>query len=298
MIDYPAARAVVLIVQTGSFEAAAKALHVTPSAISQRVRGLEERLGTVLIERGTPCRATQAGAALCRHMELVALAERDLLALIPVSTPAPGPVTVSIAVNSDSLATWFLPAICDHARADGLLLDIAVDDEDHTADWLKAGRVLAAVTTLEKPVPGCNSVRLGALRYHATASPDFMARHFPDGVTLAALASAPVLTFNQKDQLQQDWLRAQFGGNVAGPVHWLPSTEGFVTAALAGLGWGMNPALLVADHLAAGRLKELSPGAVFDRPLYWQINRRVAGHLAGVTDALLGYARGVLVGGG
>lgn len=296
MLDYPAARAVALVAQTGSFEAAAKALRVTPSAISQRVRGLEDRLGTVLIERGTPCRATQAGTALCRHMELVALAERDLLALIPGSTPAPGPVTVSIAVNSDSLATWFLPAICEHARADGLLLDIAVDDEDHTADWLKAGRVLAAVTTLEKPVPGCNSVRLGALRYHATASPDFMARHFPDGVTLAALALAPALTFNQKDQLQQDWLRARFGGNVAGPVHWLPSTEGFVTAALAGLGWGMNPALLVADHLAAGRLVELSPGAVFDRPLYWQINRRVAGHLEGVTRALRGYARGVLVG--
>ena len=295
MLDYPAARAVALIVQTGSFEAAAKALHVTPSAISQRVRGLEERLGTVLIERGTPCRATQAGAALCRHMELVALAERDLLALIPGSTPSSGPVTVSIAVNSDSLATWFLPAICDHARAEGLLLDIAVDDEDHTADWLKAGRVAAAVTTLEKPVPGCNSVQLGALRYHATASPDFMAQHFADGVTLPALALAPALTFNQKDQLQQDWLRARFGRNVAGPTHWLPSTEGFVTAALAGLGWGMNPAILVQEHLASGQLVELVPGAVFDRPLYWQINRRMAKHLDALTQALRAHARAVLV---
>ena len=229
-------------------------------------------------------------------MELVALAERDLLALIPGSTPAPGRVTVSIAVNSDSLATWFLPAICDHARADGLLLDIAVDDEDHTADWLNAGRVVAAVTTRAKPVPGCDVLPLGALRYHATASPEFMARHFPDGVTHAALALAPALTFNQKDQLQQGWLRAHFGASIAGPVHWLPSTEGFVTAALAGLGWGMNPALLVAEHLAAGRLTELIPGAVFDRPLYWQINRRAAAHLEGLTTRLRNHAKGALMG--
>jgi LysR family transcriptional regulator (chromosome initiation inhibitor) len=296
MIDYPAARAVALVVQTGSFEAAAKALHVTPSAISQRVRGLEERLGAVLIERATPCRATEAGAALCRHMELVGLAERDLLAQFPASKSDAGRVTLSIAVNADSLATWFLPAICDFARDDGLLLDIAIDDEDHTADWLKAGRVVAAVTALEKPVPGCRSVALGRMRYHATASPAYMTQHFADGVSETALAHAPVLTFNQKDQLQQDWLRARFGYGVVGPAHWLPATEGFVTAALAGLGWGMNPALLVAEHLAAGRLVELIPGTELDRPLYWQINRRAAGHLEGVTAALRAYARRVLVG--
>ncbi|MCC5954965.1 MAG: ArgP/LysG family DNA-binding transcriptional regulator, partial [Natronohydrobacter sp.] len=243
-----------------------------------------------------PGRPPPAGVALCRHVDLVALAERDLLALLPGQAGPATRVTLSIAVNSDSLATWFLPAICDHARAQGLLLNIAVDDEEHTADWLKAGRVLAAVTTLEKPVPGCNAVPLGALRYHATASPDFMALHFADGVRASTLAHAPALTFNQKDQLQQDWLRARFGRGGAGPVHWLPSTEGFVTAALAGLGWGMNPALLVAAHLQAGRLVELIPGAVLDRPLFWQINRRVAGHLEGVTRALRGYARGVLVG--
>ena len=218
------------------------------------------------------------------------------MAQFPDSARPARQLTVSIAVNSDSLATWFLPAICDHARDDGLLLDIAVDDEDHTADWLKAGRVVAAVTTLEKPVPGCDSVPLGALRYHATASPAFMARHFPEGVTPATLAHAPALTFNQKDQLQQDWLRTAFGRSLPIQTHWLPSTEGFVTAALAGLGWGMNPARLVAGHLDAGRLVELIPGAVLDRPLFWQINRRVAGHLERLTSALRRHARGGLVG--
>ena len=114
MIDYPAARAVAMVVQTGSFDAAARALGVTPSAISQRVRALEERLGAVLIERTSPCRATPAGAALCRHVELVGLAERDLMALFPTSAPNADRVTLSVALNSDSLATWALPALIDY----------------------------------------------------------------------------------------------------------------------------------------------------------------------------------------
>jgi LysR family transcriptional regulator, chromosome initiation inhibitor len=152
MLDYPAARAVAMVVQTGSFEGAARALGVTPSAISQRVRALEERLGTVLIERASPCRATAAGDALCRHIELVGLAERDLMAHLPANAYETDRVTLSVAVNSDSLATWVLPALAGFARDADILLDIAVDDEDHTTDWLKSGRVVAALTAVAKPV--------------------------------------------------------------------------------------------------------------------------------------------------
>ena len=295
MIDYPAARAVALVVQTGSFEGAARALHVTPSAISQRVRALEERLGAVLIERSSPCRATEAGMALCRHVEEVGLAERALLAKLPGAPALTQKVTLSLAVNSDSLGTWLLPALCDFAKDQDLLLDLAIDDETHTAEWLKAGRVIAAVTTLEKPVQGCQVMPLGKLRYHATASPAFMERHFANGVTPATLAAAPALTFNQKDNLQQEWVRAQFGQALPVPTHWLPSTHEFVAAAQQGLGWGMNPAILVSGHLAEGRLVELVAGAVLDRPLFWQINRRVAGHLEGLGTALRQHARRVLV---
>lgn len=294
MLDYPAARAVAMVVQTGSFEGAARALGVTPSAISQRVRALEERLGTVLIERASPCRATAAGDALCRHIELVGLAERDLMAQLPASAFETDRVTLSVAVNSDSLATWVLPALAGFARDADILLDIAVDDEDHTTDWLKSGRVVAALTAVAKPVQGCKSIALGSLRYHATASPGFMQRFFADGVTLSALARAPVLTFNQKDQLQNEWLQAVFGQRLAPPTHWLPSTQGFVTAAVQGLGWGMNPASLVQDHLRSGQLVELIADTPFDRPLFWQINRRAAEPLRALSDALRRHAREAL----
>jgi LysR family transcriptional regulator (chromosome initiation inhibitor) len=294
MLDYPAARAVAMVVQTGSFEGAARALGVTPSAISQRVRALEERLGTVLIERASPCRATAAGDALCRHIELVGLAERDLMAQLPASTYQTDRVTLSVAVNSDSLATWVLPALAGFARDADILLDIAVDDEDHTTDWLKSGRVVAALTAVAKPVQGCKSIALGSLRYHATASPGFVQRFFSDGVTLAALARAPALTFNQKDQLQNEWVQTVFGQRLALPTHWLPSTQGFVTAAVQGLGWGMNPASLVQEHLHSGQLVELIADTAFDRPLFWQINRRAAEPLRALSDALRAHAREVL----
>ena len=140
MLDYPALRAVAMVVQAGSFERAAKALNVTPSAVSQRVKLLEERLGVVLIERGVPCTATERGEWLCRHMEHVGMLETELMAHLPglvdLSEPTPR-VTLNIATNSDSLATWFLPAVAVFTRASDYLLKVAVDDEDHTVEWLQ-----------------------------------------------------------------------------------------------------------------------------------------------------------------
>ena len=295
MLDYPAARAVAMVIQTGSFDGAARALGVTPSAISQRVRQLENRLGTVLIDRASPCRATAAGSALCRHIELVGLAERDLMAQFPTSSATTDRVTLSVAVNSDSLATWVLPALIAYAREGDILLDIAVDDEDHTTDWLTSGRVVAALTSVAKPVQGCTVTALGHLRYHATASPAFVQHHFAQGVTPATLGHAPALTFNHKDQLQQLWAQSVLGQRLALPTHWLPSSQGFVTAALDGLGWGMNPLPLVQDHLHTGRLTELIPGTPLDRPLFWQINRRAADPLRGLSATLRRHARATLV---
>jgi len=294
MIDYPAARAVALIVQTGSFERAAAALNVTPSAISQRVKQLEERLGAVLVERGTPCMATEKGAWLCRHMEHVGMLEAELMEHLPGLVDPASPaqrVTVNVATNADSLGTWFLAAAAAFTQDSDYLLNIAIDDEDHTAEWLRRGRVLAAVTSLAKPVQGCHVKPLGQLRYHATASPGYLERHFPRGVTPEAIANAPALIFNQKDRLQHQWMRQALGQDVTFPTHWLPSTQSFVDASLAGMGWALNPVQLVGEHLASGRLVELVPGATLDRPLSWQVNRLAADHLSDLTRHVLATAR-------
>lgn len=205
------------------------------------------------------------------------------------------PVTLEVATNADSLGTWLLPAVASFARQTGYLFNLAIDDEQHTPDWLRQGRVLAAVTSLDKPVQGCIVKPLGSLRYHATASPTFVQRHFPDGVTLQSLAKAPALMFNAKDRLQHAWVQQVFGHAPALPCHSLASTQGFVDACRAGLGWGLNPVSLVSDHLASGALVEIVPKTPFDVPLFWQISRLVADRLQGLTQAVLAAADGKLV---
>ncbi|MCV3736728.1 LysR family transcriptional regulator ArgP [Rhizobium sp. TRM96647] len=294
MIDYPALRAVAAVVQTGSFEKAAATLNVTPSAVSQRVKQLEERLGAVLIVRGNPCTATEKGGWLCRHMENIGMLEGELMEHLPALADPEEPrqrVTLHIATSADSLGTWFLAAMSNFSRRSPHLLNIAIDDEDHTAEWLQRGRVLAAVTSLEKPIAGCRRTSLGTLRYHAVASPEFMSRSFADGVTTEAIRHAPALTFNQKDRLQNRWIRQTFGQDLTFPTHWLPSTQGFLEGSLAGMGWCMNPAPLVGEHLRSGRLVELVPDSPLDVPLFWQINRLAADRLVDLTSEVVATAK-------
>ena len=294
-MDYSLDAAVAAVVREGSFERAALALHVTPSAVSQRVKLLEQRLGQVLIVRGQPCTATPAGSALCRHAEQVAMLEADLRRHVPALVDdgeTPAQPTLRLAVNADSLATWFITAAAAFCEAEGALLDLRLEDQDHTAEQLRQGEVAAAVTALAAPVQGCRSLPLGRMRYLATATPAFVARHLGAGVDAETLARAPCLTFNQKDRLQDLWLQAQFGTDaVPPPRHWLPASQAFVDAALAGLGWGMNPAALVQQHLASGRLVELLPGRALQVALHWQHARHAPPMLQRLTEAVAAAAR-------
>jgi LysR family transcriptional regulator, chromosome initiation inhibitor len=294
MLDYPSLAAVAAIVRAGSFEGAARALNVTPSAISQRVKLLEERLGSILIIRGQPCTATATGKLLCSHVEQVGLLEQELRGALPRLGQAGvenNRVTLRVAVNADSLATWFIGAVSRFTARGGDLLDVALDDEEHTVEWLRSGEVLAAVTAHTQPVQGCNSVPLGRLYYCAAASPDFVRRYFPDGINAAALAGAPSLRFNRKDHLQAQWAKRVCRREVEVPAHWFPSTHAFVDAAMAGIGWGMNPELLVRQHLASGKLVELVPGRRLSIPLYWQHTRLQVPVVERLTRAVVEAAR-------
>ncbi len=289
MFDPAQLAALSAILRTGSFERAAQMLHVTQSAVSQRLRQLEELVGTSLVVRAQPCRATEAGERLFRHAEEIRLLEqgvrRDLGLAAKTGSEAGGWPTVRLAVNADSLATWFVAAM---ASVEGVLFDLVIDDQDHGAEWLMRGEVRAAISGSAKPVQGCDCKPLGSLRYLATASPAFMAQWFEgDAVTTTRLREAPVITFNAKDRLQTRWAEQALGVSATGPSHWLPSSHAFVDAAIAGLGWGMNPEPLAAAALADGRLRELVPGQPLDVPLYWHVSRAVIGAMKPVTEAVI-----------
>lgn len=296
MLDYPSLFALAAVVREGSFERAAKALHVTPSAVSQRIRLLEERLGCALVVRGQPCEATETGRRLCQHIDRVNLLEHELQTDMPSLLPT-GPMRVSVplAVNADSLATWFTSAIGALGQDAAVLLQVAVDDEGYTAEWLRSGRVLAAVTAKQEPAMGCNSLHLGAMRYLAAASPAFVARFFSQGIDAESLAAAPSLMFSVKDELQQRWVARHCGHAIQMQRHTLPSPQAFVAAALGGLGWAMHPEALVREHLDSGALVELSPNSPIDVPLFWQHARMVSSVLRDLTVVVLNAAKNGLV---
>jgi LysR family transcriptional regulator (chromosome initiation inhibitor) len=297
MFDYPSLSAVTAVVREGSFERAARTLNVTPSAVSQRIKQLEERLGAVLIVRGQPCKATEMGRLICRHVEQVSMLENELQGELPrlLSSGSTGErVTIRVAVNADSLGTWFIKAMKAFRETDPVLFNIAIDDEEHTHEWLRSGEVLAAVTGDSRPVQGCNIVSLGKLRYCAVASPDFIEHYFPEGVTAAALATAPSLIFSTKDRLQAQWIRAVFRRDLELPTHWLPSTQAFIDASVAGIGWGMNPRSLIASHLQDGSLVELVPGRHLSVSLYWQHSRLQMPMLTRLTKAVISASREAL----
>lgn len=296
MLDYASLAAVAAVAREGSFEKAAAALGVTPSAVSQRVKGLEERVGAILLTRGAPCQVTAIGAKLCAHVEQVRLLESQMVSDLPgLAGPSPGPSTVRVAVNADSVSTWFPQAAAAFALETGAMLDLVLDDEAHTADRLRSGEVLAAVTADPAPVAGCRTYPLGALDYAAVASPAFVARFFPEGVDRERLETAPIVRFDRRDHLQARWAQQAWSLRLAPPTHWTPSTPGMLDMTLAGLGWATTPVALAAPHIAAGRLVELPPKLRISVQLYWQRTRLTARLLDHLTQAVRTTSAGVLI---
>lgn len=256
--------ALAAVIEDGSFEAAAARLHVTPSAVSQRIKALEQRVGQVLVVREKPCRATPAGVPLLRLAAQTALLESEALA---ESGGGSAQLTrVAIAVNADSMATWFTAVF---ERLPDVLFDIRIEDQDHSARLLREGAVMAAVTTERTPVSGCRVRPLGVMRYVAVAAPGFVERHLADGFTAAAAATAPSLAWNREDALQDMLLRKLFRRTIVRPVHYVPTSEGFGAAVGAGLGWGMFPERSAARELADGSFVRIAD-VHLSVPLYWQ----------------------------
>ncbi len=264
------ARTLAAVVDAGTFEAAAADLSVTPSAVSQRVKLLEQRLGRVLVVRSKPVRTTEAGAAVVRLARQLALLEHDtLVAFGGADATSARPTTVSLAVNADSLATWFLPALARIAEQHPVVFDLHRHDQDYTAELLESGVVMGAVTSQSTPVAGCVVRPLGMMRYIAVATPEWAARWCPDGAAAATLAVAPRVDFDRNDDLQAQYLRQVGADGAEAPRHLVPASNDFATAIKLGLGWGLLPGFQSDAELERGDLVALG-GPPVDVPLYWQ----------------------------
>lgn len=270
-IDSKQSEAFLGVAETGSFEQAAERLHLTPSAVSLRVRALETALGQALIVRGRPCRATHAGRQLLQHLQRARLMEQDLLSgMAGAQDDGGGFFNAALAVNADSLATWLLPAVAQVLQRERITLELVVDDQTHTYALLEAGLVNACVSAEPHAMRGCVAEPLGHMRYRLVASPAFAAQWFRRGVTRAAAQRAPAVVFNRKDQLHADALLRTLGLPASAyPAHYVPASEPFVAAVRLGLGYGMVPVLQIGDAIERGELVDVLPDAATDVALYW-----------------------------
>ncbi len=278
------------VLDAGSMEGAARALHITPSAVSQRIRALEDEVGRVLLVRTKPLRPTAEAHAVVRFARQVALLEHD--AAVELGQGA-GPVALPLAVNADSLATWFLAPLARLAARHPVVFDLHRDDQDFTAGMLEEGTVTGAVTSRAQPVAGCHVRALGVLRYEAVASPAFVDAWLAGGADAAAFSHAPVIDFDRRDDLQSRWLTARGVDPAAPPRHRVPASHDFAAATELGLGWALLPRLQSADALAAGRLVALG-GPTIDVPLYWQQWNLRSELLDAVADEIVAEGRRVL----
>jgi LysR family transcriptional regulator (chromosome initiation inhibitor) len=289
--DPAALECLAAVVEEGGFDRAAQRLHVTQSAVSQRLRSLEAQVGTVLVVRTRPLRPTPAGQLLLKHTRQLRLlradVERDLRELAPSSTGgAREEERISIAVNADSIATWALPALNALARQ-RLPLELIADDQDFTHEWLREGHVLGCVTTVKQALRGCKVVPLGAMAYVAVAQADYARERLPQGLTAHNFRDTPFVAFNRKDDMQAEFVGRAFGlKQVTLHQAFVPSSEGQVRAVLAGWGASVVPELLVRGLIAQGALVNLAPQVSVPVQLYWHCWNLESAVLDQLTAAL------------
>jgi LysR family transcriptional regulator (chromosome initiation inhibitor) len=266
-LDPAALDCLAALADDGHFERAAHRLSITQSAVSQRLRALEAQVGQLLVVRSRPLHLTDAGKVLLRFARQMQAMRADVALELGVG-PQSGQ-RLPIAVNADSLATWVMPALDAVVQA-GAALELVVDDQNFTHDWLRQGAVLGCVSTVKEALRGCRVVPLGSMRYTAVASPGFIARQLPQGLNRGNFAQVPFLVFNRKDDMQTQWVARAFG--VRAPrlqESFVPSSEAYVRAALMGWGVGVVPRLQVSGLMDSGALVALRPEVELDVRLYW-----------------------------
>jgi LysR family transcriptional regulator (chromosome initiation inhibitor) len=293
MLDYRLIAALAAVVLEGGFEKAARSLHLTQPAVSQRVKALEDALGTLLVVRSTPPRATAEGQRVVEHFLKVGQLEDDLGRSLALEQDEEWAV-LRLGVNADSLATWFLAAVQPFLKEEQVLLDVSVEDQDLTHELLRDGRVAACLGTRSEPLQGCRCLALGHMDYLCLSTPEFATRWFPEGLTAEAAQRAPAAVFNRKDLMHGRFLARVLGQEVRYPAHYLPSSEQFLELVAAGLAYGMVPELQARERLAEGALVNLAPGRAEAAALYWHTWGLRTRLLDRITSQIVQAARSLL----
>jgi len=286
-LQFDQLRTYAAVINHGSFDAAARGLRITPSAVSQRIKALENGVGRVLLTRTKPTEPTESGEILLRLARQIAVAESDAFDALGGNEPNSGHIsTIPIVVNADSLESWVLPALAGIPASRGVCFELYREDEYHSTGLLRDGTVVAAITAEAEAVQGCTVTPLGSMRYRPMARPSFREEWFPSGSSRASLAVAPVVLFDRKDTLQHRYIAERTRHVLHPPQHFVPASSSFADAIRLGLGWGLLPDAQSTHFESTGELVSIDPGAYVDMPLYWQQWSLHSPLIAVVADAI------------
>ena len=289
-IDYKLLKALDAVLLEQNFERAAARLHVTQSAISQRIKLLENQLGQPLLIRAQPLQPTQLGQQLLGHYQRVLQLETELTNQLSSDTQQAQ--TMPIAVNADSLSSWFIPALAPLLQKEKIELNLYVEDESRTWERMRSGEALACVTSKAEGIAGSKSTFLGYMEYFCVATPTFMQRYFSEGINKKTLSQAPATAFDQHDDIHLQFLRDHFDLQLGQyPCHTIRSSEAFVDLTLASGAYSLNSRFLIEKYLKTGELINLLPEYQVKVPLYWH-HWQLAGKLmTQLTENLLNYTQ-------
>ena len=294
MLDYKLLDALAKIVELQGFDLAAKHLYITQSAISQRIKSLEENIGQPVLIRSQPIKVTAAGEKLLSHYAMVQQLENEMLPSLLPNAPVE-PLKVSLAINADSLATWFISALSPILSKYLVELNLIVERESVTLDKLKNGSAIGAVSSIAKPLAGYRAFELGDINYILVASKSFQTRYFAEGLTTETLKMAPGISYDHKDDMHTRFISQHF--NLAASeyyCHTVRSSEAFVELAKQGVAYCLVPQLQIKNELASGELINLCPDKQLIETLYWHSWVLVKGINKKISEEIVRYGQKLL----
>ncbi len=295
MLDYKLLEGLAVVVQEGGFDKAAQVLNLTQSAISQRVKQLEEQTGQIVIARTNPPRATPAGQQMIKHYLQVKRLEDDLFdAVIPRDSKEY--VTLAIGTNRDCLTTWLQTAVQRFLKKQRVVLEFRAADQEQTHQLMKDGEVIGCISVKDQPMQGCRIDPLGRMKYWMVASPEFAEKWFEKGITEDSISVAPLILFNRRDEMHTlffDQVLENIPSNL--PVHYVPSTKTYADFIISGLAYGLLPEQECEPILNSGELVNLSPDNPVYIDLYWHCWNLKSQLLENFTRELVSNARHLLL---
>jgi LysR family transcriptional regulator (chromosome initiation inhibitor) len=292
--DYKLLAALAEVIDLQSFELAANKLYISQSAISQRIKSLEEFVGQPVIIRSQPLELTAAGEQLVSHYKKITQLEDELTPILSPEQPSK-PLKISLAINADSIATWFIKAITPVLQNHLVELNLMIEHEERTLDKLRTGEAIGAVSVIEKPLKGYRAFKLGNMEYCLVANKNFKAKYFNEGVNKESLKMAPAISYDHKDDMHVRYIARHF--NLAASeyyCHSVRSSEAFVELAKQGVAYCLLPKLQISHELASGELINLLPDKELIETLYWHswvlvkgINKKISQQIVNVGQEKL-----------